>query len=926
MASTADIRAGRAFVEITTRDGDLTKGLNNARRKLADFSASAQRAGLVFVGVGAAAATAFIPAVRAAADAEESLNRFNAVFGDQAGEAGQFVDELADTVNRSRFEIRDAIASFQAFFVGLGFGGEQAQKLSQDVQKAALDLASFNNLADTEATDRLRAALSGSSEVLDQFGVNIRQAAIDQELLRQGIGKTAQEATEQEKVIARLAIITRALTQQGAVGDAARTAGSFTNQLKGARAALTDLQVEIGSKLLPVLTPLLEQSTAILRATGEFAQQNGELITSVAKLAAGSTALGGSLLTVSVGARAAQIAIGLVSGPAAAAAALFGGLTAAAVGITAELNNGEVAGVAYSESLRQVGAGIGILSDTSDRLAAANRDVADAAREAAAAQDDLANAGSTVDQVDAAERLAAALRRQIAIRKEVLRLEAESQADAFEAEQTTNLRAEAGIRADPILSTLLDRFAQTQEVLKQGLTRALNEAFEDTVGLQERLVTADSGPLREQLIIREQLAAALRSEIALLERANELASTPDQQRARQAALDSLKAQLEGQEFQLTIQTTAQTKLLREDIAQAVRAIGEVRLPEELAGQLANLDSQLNKLDAGGLEDGFAGVLDLAGRVRREVERFGQKMAEIDRGIRQLLTGRDEPIGGRIQRDAEALKDQLRQANALTPEKEREIDAAASGRVVEERRQVEVRFREFGGDALASQIDTIRRQAEELKDELESLDALDPEIALRIDADAERRIRDLRDQLEAQAQAFTGQDTSATAVNRIQGEADSLKRELQNEGLLTAQLLRQIEEATARKIADAREASSRALQGEIARLEIQATQRGIAQRLALIELERREALRRARETGESEDDINRRAELQRQLALQEATPGPRGLFNARAAQSLAVGGGRTNEQLARRSLSQLEKLVQLNREQLQLIARGSVSLF
>src|SRR5690606_31067061 len=106
---------------------------------------------------------------------------------------------------------------------GLGFGAEQSRKFSQQLAQLALDFASFNNMSDAEAQQRFISALSGSSEVLDMFGVNIKQAALEQELLQQGVKKAWTEVSEQEKAVARLSIIMRSMTDQGAVGDAVRT-------------------------------------------------------------------------------------------------------------------------------------------------------------------------------------------------------------------------------------------------------------------------------------------------------------------------------------------------------------------------------------------------------------------------------------------------------------------------------------------------------------------------------------------------------------------------------------------------------------------------------------------------------------------------------------------------------------------------------
>ncbi|NLY01518.1 MAG: phage tail tape measure protein [Rhodopirellula sp.] len=302
MPAPGAIRAGRAFVELFADDSRLVRGLKRAERKLRAFGDSIRNFGLKLAGA-VSAITAPLGAftIKAAADAQESLSRFEQVFKDQADAAGEFADALAKSVGRSRFAIRDALATFQSFFVGLGFDAGMSRELSQTLQKLALDFASFNNISDDEAIQRFISALSGSSEVLDRFGINIKQAALEQELLRLGIRKSWSDVTEQEKALARLNIITRAMGDQGAVGDAVRTAGSFTNQMKRLRGQVRDAAVEIGQALLPAVTPLVKKAAEAAKWFGQWIKQNQQLVATIFKVAAGIIGAGVAIAALGIG-------------------------------------------------------------------------------------------------------------------------------------------------------------------------------------------------------------------------------------------------------------------------------------------------------------------------------------------------------------------------------------------------------------------------------------------------------------------------------------------------------------------------------------------------------------------------------------------------------------------------------------------------
>ncbi len=362
MADSRGIRAGRAFVELGVSDR-LTAALRRAQRRLRAFGAGVRRVG---AGLVSAAGTLFAPigiaAVKAASDAEEALSRFRQVFGREASAAGAFAEDLAQRVGRSSLAVKDALATFQSFFVGLGFGAPKARELSQTLSSLALDFASFNNLSDDEALQRFISALSGSGEVLDRFGVNIKQAALEQELLRLGMADSAAAATEQQKAIARLNIIMRAMGDQSALGDAERTSGSFANQMKRLRGELRDAAVAIGRALLPALTPVVRILGGAVRAVREWAERNPRLVGSIFAAATAVIGLGGALIVLGLGVALAAAGLGGLATLVGLAGAALGavlspiGLVVAAVA---------AAGVAF---LRFSGAGSAALDSIRERF------------------------------------------------------------------------------------------------------------------------------------------------------------------------------------------------------------------------------------------------------------------------------------------------------------------------------------------------------------------------------------------------------------------------------------------------------------------------------------------------------------------------------------------------------------------------------
>lgn len=316
-----DIRAGLAFVEVVIDNRQVASGLATSRRMLLDFSIFAsgirdklsparlfkglgegmQKFGKAQLIRGGLVAAALVPIVKVASDARETANKFKAVFLGDAGSIGAWVVTLGDRIGRSKIELQDSLSTYQAFFKGLQFGGKEAAGLSKKMQKASLDFASFFNISDREASGRFISALSGSSEVLDRFGINIKIAALQAELAAMGINKSWSKVTEPEKVMARINIILKSMDAQGAIGDAFKTRGEFANLLKKIAGAAKDAAAAIGSGLLPVLKPLAAELASLLSRFAEWAKANQGMIRRIASLGVRFIALGLALVVVGKG-------------------------------------------------------------------------------------------------------------------------------------------------------------------------------------------------------------------------------------------------------------------------------------------------------------------------------------------------------------------------------------------------------------------------------------------------------------------------------------------------------------------------------------------------------------------------------------------------------------------------------------------------
>ncbi len=295
----AAIRAGRAFVELFLKDAQLQAGLNRNIVRMQAWKASAEAMGVKMLGLGAALVTPFAMATKAAGDMAETMSKLKVMFGEGFGDVDVWLDKFSASVGRSKKESADALGAFQAMFVGMGMGQNEAAVLSKEMTTLAVDFGSFHNVTDPESIERFISAFAGSAQVLDMFGINIKESNLNLKLLEMGFESCQGGATELQKILARAEIIRETMGTQGAVGDAIRTSESFSNTYKRVRAEVIGAMIQIGETVMPIFRDLMAWFSKGLKSVIEWAQANKETVQIALKAALAIGAFGAAMLALS---------------------------------------------------------------------------------------------------------------------------------------------------------------------------------------------------------------------------------------------------------------------------------------------------------------------------------------------------------------------------------------------------------------------------------------------------------------------------------------------------------------------------------------------------------------------------------------------------------------------------------------------------
>lgn len=284
-------RAERGFDRLKRRGAELERTTRNALRpRGADgrfIAAGADRAGQAMQGAGRAVSVVTAEAtslsgvfkrlaawwagawavragqdmLRLASDARETQNLLGVTFG-AAGqqEINAWSNNMANKLGRSRDLLREYASEFGAFLKPTVGQGEDLNAMAEAMAQRVVDLASFRNLSEQVALEKMRAGLAGETEPLRSIGVDVSVAALDEFAKSQGLVLKSLDKTQTMALRYRLIMAKTA----DAHGDASETADEYANTSKALFQVFRDIRTELGERGRPAVLKFM----IALRDTG----------------------------------------------------------------------------------------------------------------------------------------------------------------------------------------------------------------------------------------------------------------------------------------------------------------------------------------------------------------------------------------------------------------------------------------------------------------------------------------------------------------------------------------------------------------------------------------------------------------------------------------------------------------------------------
>lgn len=323
----SDIRAGKAFVELTTKLGKgFDAGLNAASKKLQSWGSTVSKAGLGTIAAGSALLAPLALATKMFTDMGSQMVDASA----RTGVGVKALSELAYAAEQTGTSFEDVEIGLKrsgVLMTEAAHGGKEAQ---ETLQRLGLTIADLANLSPDEQFSRLAEAITGIQNPTERAAMAVKL-----------FGKSGTILLPMIKDLDTLREHARALGIVMSKEDA-EAADRFGDSMADLWAQIKAVSFQAGSAIVGVLQPWANAAAKIMAQVIGWTKANKGLVVTIGAIGVGLVAAGGAL----VGLGAVMTSIGVVLGGIATAVAfvfspaglLIAGVVAAGVAVAKYTN------------------------------------------------------------------------------------------------------------------------------------------------------------------------------------------------------------------------------------------------------------------------------------------------------------------------------------------------------------------------------------------------------------------------------------------------------------------------------------------------------------------------------------------------------------------------------------------------------------
>jgi hypothetical protein len=273
-------QVGSLWIRLGIIDKDFEQGLKKSERDLKTFGDRITNIGQrLTVGLSLPLALASGAAIKLGMDTVESENLFSVSMGKMKDSARAWSEDLRQQLGLNSYELRKNVGVFYNMLGSMGLGEKAAYELSTSLTKLSYDMASFFNISQQDAFQKIQSGITGEIEPLRRLGIIVNETTTKNWALTNGLIKQGETLSEAGKVMARYGVIMDAT--KNAQGDLARTLDSPANKLRILQEQLKQAWTELGVAFLPAASSFLSALKPVVENIAKLADWFGKLDPSI---------------------------------------------------------------------------------------------------------------------------------------------------------------------------------------------------------------------------------------------------------------------------------------------------------------------------------------------------------------------------------------------------------------------------------------------------------------------------------------------------------------------------------------------------------------------------------------------------------------------------------------------------------------------
>lgn len=199
-----------------------------------------------------------------ASDLVESVNAVEVTFGDASNRILEFSKIASSTVGIANSDFSQLSTVTGALLRDTGLSLDQVAESTINIGKRAADMASVFNTDVKDALAAINAGLRGEEHPLRRYAIDVTENTLKAYALAEGIEKSVEKMTQQEKILLRLQLIMDRSARTA--GDFKNTQDEFANSSRTLGAEWKDFTAELGAFVLPIAKDTVHGLLEITRA------------------------------------------------------------------------------------------------------------------------------------------------------------------------------------------------------------------------------------------------------------------------------------------------------------------------------------------------------------------------------------------------------------------------------------------------------------------------------------------------------------------------------------------------------------------------------------------------------------------------------------------------------------------------------------